>query len=224
MTSPISDFSVLLPFILNFVAADMKTSYVPHLDGIRAIALLGVLAFHFKVQGFSGGFLGVDCFLVLSGYLMTRNLTTAIASDSLFIKSFYITRFWRLFPSSLTTILCSTILAGIMFSPSDTLRVAHSAIPALLCVSNFYFYFTVGYFDTSNALKPLLHMWSLSLEEQFYLIWPAILPFLRTFVARDQWVEIAFIFFLLGIASVSFGSLSRKDQFFSCCQPVFIFL
>mmetsp|Transcript_2552 Transcript_2552/g.7626 ORF Transcript_2552/g.7626 Transcript_2552/m.7626 type:complete len:663 (-) Transcript_2552:143-2131(-) len=119
--------------------------YISHLDGLRALALTGVLAFHFNVSGFGGGFAGVDSFLVLSGFLMTRN------------------------------ILFTLLGAYVLYSPELAVEVARSARAALGIHSNVYFLQHSGYFDVESSAQPLLHSWSLSLEEQFYLVWPMLL-------------------------------------------------
>lgn len=140
------------------------TGYLPHLDGLRAFALLGVLGFHFEVPYFSGGYVGVDCFLVLSGYLMTRNIISKVQGGIFNMREFYIRRFWRLYPSALVTIFVTTIVASQIFPPALSQRVAQSALSSKFLVSNLYFYSQQNYFDVASRIKPLLHMWSLSLE------------------------------------------------------------
>lgn len=144
--------------------------YICHLDGLRTLALVGVLGFHFKIPGLQGGFLGVDCFLVLSGYLMTRIVSSRIASGKFKLGEFYVSRFWRLFPSVIITAASCVALAFLIFRPIPALDVCKSALAATGSVSNLYFYSVSGYFDTSANIKPLLHTWSLSMEEQFYLV------------------------------------------------------
>lgn len=149
--------------------------YIQHLDGIRAVALAGVLAFHFEVAHFTGGYVGVDVFLVLSGYLMTRNIFLRIQEDSFNLAAFYISRFWRLYPSSLVTILSTLMFAYLIFPPDLALRTAESGGAAMSALSNIYFFSQANYFDVGSRQKPLLHTWSLSLEEQYYAILPAIM-------------------------------------------------
>lgn len=154
---------------------DCALGYITHLDGIRAVALVGVLAFHFEVAHFTGGYIGVDVFLVLSGYLMTRNLFLRIQEDCFNLRTFYVSRFWRLYPSSLVTILCTLVAAYFIFPPDLALRTAESGGAAMSAVSNIYFYSQDSYFDVGSIQKPLLHTWSLSLEEQYYAILPAVM-------------------------------------------------
>jgi len=151
-----------------------RPHYLPHLDGIRAVALVGVLLFHFKVHPFSGGFAGVDVFLSLSGFLITRNILSAIKNKTFSLYSFYKRRFFRLYPASVAAISC-TLLAAYLIFPSDlAYQVCVSSLASLGFSANTAFHARTGYFDSSTELKPLLHMWSLSLEEQYYLIWPVL--------------------------------------------------
>lgn len=150
-------------------------SYLPHIDGIRAIAVLSVLFFHVDINLFSGGYVGVDIFFVISGCLITTHLVSAIAADNFTFKNFYNRRARRLLPALLTTIAL-TFISGIIIFPAPNLeRLANSSIFSLFSVSNIFFWSESGYFDADASLKPLLHIWSLSVEEQFYLVWPAFL-------------------------------------------------
>lgn len=160
------------------VAVVTSRDYFEHVDGLRAVALLGVLFFHFGVDGFEGGFLGVDCFLVISGFLMTWNITRDIGNGSFKLSTFYVKRFWRLYPSFLVTTLSALIGAYLFFSSSLAVLVAQSALASMGFMSNVYFLSQADYFDVNSQVKPLLHMWSLSLEEQYYMFWPVLLKFL----------------------------------------------
>lgn len=162
-------------------------SYLYHLDGLRAIALLGVLAFHFRVRLCMGGYIGVDVFFVLSGFLMSRNISSAIAQRRFKLGIFYFSRLMRLFPAALCTILFSLLGTYLVFNPQASLKVCESAAAAFLASSNLYFFSTSGYWDTDSDLKPLLHTWSLSLEEQFYFIWPSLLLLLANPIRGRRW-------------------------------------
>ena len=158
------------------ITQPLKThSYLPHLDGLRAVALTGVLLFHFQPDFCQSGFLGVDIFLVLSGFLITRNIVYALSQGTFTFRNFYVSRFWRLYPSSLLT-SSFTLLAAFLVFPADlAVETARSAISSMFLSSNFFFWSKTDYFDSAASVKPLLHTWSLSLEEQFYLFWPLIL-------------------------------------------------
>lgn len=173
--------------LLQRTTQNMIASYIPHLDGIRALALLGVLLFHFDVGPFTGGYTGVDIFLTLSGFLITRNIGLSLHSKTGFsLRTFYIRRFFRLYPASLACTFVAAFLSFAMFPPELTLPTLRSALASLASVSNVYFYLTTGYFDLDARQKPLLHHWSLSLEEQFYLIWPPLLLLVSRYTARHH--------------------------------------
>lgn len=189
-----------------------KCDYIPHLDGLRAFALLGVLGFHFNVVFMRGGFLGVDCFLVLSGYLISRNIFRAMECGTFELMQFYKTRFWRLYPASLVTTLASLALSSLILPPNLARETCLSALASSLSVSNFFFLTRTGYFDSSSSLKPLLHTWSLSLEEQFYFVWPTVLLLVNRFGKQRNKLLIlsCIVCILLSVACI--GTYSKKDQ------------
>jgi peptidoglycan/LPS O-acetylase OafA/YrhL len=154
-------------------------TYRPHLDGIRAIAVIAVVLFHAGVPGFSGGFVGVDVFFVISGYLITGLLLKEFEdTGDISIRRFVERRIRRLGPA-LFVVLLATIIAGMaLLSPigGEQQGLAKSAMAAVLLVANHYFQLHSGsYFDPPPYSMPLLHTWSLSVEEQFYLVWPWLL-------------------------------------------------
>lgn len=149
-------------------------SHIAHLNGLRALAFVGVVLFHFK-HGCQGGFLGVDVFFVLSGYLMTRSIASQLASNTFSYPQFLSRRFWRLYPALLCTMVLSLALTYGFFSSEHAVQVARSSLASLVGVSNLLFLREDGYFGTSSTFKPLLHTWSLSVEWQFYLIWPILM-------------------------------------------------
>ncbi|WP_415892829.1 acyltransferase family protein [Neptuniibacter sp. PT8_73] len=150
-------------------------SYVKEIDGLRAIAVISVILFHFKFQFFQGGFVGVDIFFVISGYLITKNILLNLEKGTFDLRNFFYRRVRRLLPAAFFTIVITVLVSCLLFTPDDLLRAAKSSIFALFSLSNFFFWSESGYFDVSSDLKPLLHFWSLSVEEQFYFIWPFIL-------------------------------------------------
>ena len=153
-------------------AAGPGDAYRPEVDGLRAVAVLAVLFFHAGVPGFRGGFVGVDVFFVISGYLITRLILGELEADRFRFSRFYGRRARRLFPAMFVT-LGATFVAGLfILSPSHLEEASLSLVHALFSLSNVLFWSLSGYFDTASAAKPLLHTWSLAVEEQFYLLWP----------------------------------------------------
>jgi len=146
------------------------TPYRPDIDGLRAVAVLAVVAYHAWPRALGGGFVGVDVFFVISGFLITRIL---LAPDFSF-ASFYARRVRRIFPA-LLIVLAATAAIGAAFLPPDNLRnlLVHT-IGGGLFVANIVSYHDVGYFNGVAELKPLVHLWSLGVEEQFYLLWPVL--------------------------------------------------
>mmetsp|Transcript_11431 Transcript_11431/g.24647 ORF Transcript_11431/g.24647 Transcript_11431/m.24647 type:complete len:839 (-) Transcript_11431:113-2629(-) len=165
---------------------DASHQYIGHLDGLRAIALVGVLLYHFELLGHTGGFAGVDVFLVISGFLMTRNIASKINAGSFTLPAFYQTRFWRLYPSSLFTVFASLFLSRLILPDKLAAEAAKSGLASMFLSSNILFSREVGgYFDSGAVAKPLLHTWSLSLEEQFYFFWPLLLVSLGASLRRN---------------------------------------
>ena len=142
------------------------------MDGLRAIAVLAVLFFHAGIPGFRGGFVGVDIFFVISGYLITRLILTELEGDRFRFGRFYGRRVRRLFPALFVTLGWTFVASLFILSPTHLEELSLSLVHALLSLSNVLFWSLSGYFDTTAEMKPLLHTWSLGVEEQFYLFWP----------------------------------------------------
>jgi peptidoglycan/LPS O-acetylase OafA/YrhL len=153
----------------------MRLGHRPEIDGLRAVAVGGVLLCHFRSPWFPGGYAGVDVFFVISGFLITNQVIRDLETSSFSFKTFYIRRSRRIFPALLGTLAGSLILGVLLFSPERLRDLGASAAAAALSVSNILFWSQQGYFDVSANLKPLLHTWSLGVEEQFYLLWPLLL-------------------------------------------------
>jgi peptidoglycan/LPS O-acetylase OafA/YrhL len=153
--------------------------YVPALDGIRAVAIIGVLVFHAMPAALQGGFTGVDVFFVLSGYLISSVILHDIAGGNFSMREFYFRRVQRLLPNAVLTVLFTVALSSIALLPSQAVKVAKHGLWTIFNVSNVYIWRSVGgYWGDSAASVPLLHTWSLAVEEQFYLLFPALLLFL----------------------------------------------
>ncbi|MGR0482836.1 MAG: acyltransferase family protein [Candidatus Electronema sp. V4] len=153
----------------------LQRQYRADIDGLRAAAVLAVLLYHFDFKAFSGGFTGVDIFFVISGFLITQNIMADLSGGTFSFARFYARRVKRLFPALYATLLLSLLASHLLFTPEHHLQFGKSLLASLLSVSNILFWKEAGYFDTAADFKPLLHTWSLAVEEQFYFIWPAML-------------------------------------------------
>jgi peptidoglycan/LPS O-acetylase OafA/YrhL len=160
---------------------------IAHIDGLRAIAVLSVVAFHAGVPGVPGGFVGVDVFFVISGYLIINHIVQELAAGKFSFAKFYARRTLRLFPPLFVMIAVATLAAAvILVAPTEWEWFGLSAATSALFVSNFFFLSKQGYFDIDAYEKPLLHVWSLSVEEQFYFVVPLLLVGLFVFAARRR--------------------------------------
>ena len=149
----------------------------PDIEGLRAVAVIGVVAYHFGVPGIPGGFVGVDIFFVISGYLITRLLIEELEeSGKINLLRFYGRRARRLLPALLLMMVATLVAIPFILAPSQQLRYAATAAATSLYASNVLFLRdAMDYFAPQNASNPFLHTWSLAVEEQFYLIWPALM-------------------------------------------------
>lgn len=149
--------------------------YRKDIDGLRAIAVLAVILFHGKFAGFDGGYIGVDIFFAISGFLITSIIYPQILNSTFSMSEFYKRRARRLLPASLLMVVIITLCFSTIY-PSDLYeKVANSAVASVFFFANIFFWQSSGYFSPSLELQPLLHMWSLSLEEQFYFVFPIFL-------------------------------------------------
>jgi peptidoglycan/LPS O-acetylase OafA/YrhL len=180
-----------------------KHNYRSDIDGLRGLAVLSVILFHYKVFGITGGFIGVDIFFVISGFLITSNILTDIENNTWSYANFYTRRMLRLFPALFVTLTASFIIAVIALPPHDLTWFASTLIHSAVSTSNFLYWFELRYFGPAAERTPLLHTWSLSVEEQFYLIWPALM--LIFFNKRYNLTHYWFIGFLLCVSIISIG-------------------
>lgn len=148
--------------------------YRPDIDGLRALAVLPIVIFHLGVKKLSGGFIGVDIFFVISGYLIGGALLRQVFERRYSLADFYARRFRRIVPALAVMLAATTLVMGVVALPVPMVDYAKSLVAAMLSVSNVFFWQSAGYFDAAAESKPLLHTWSLGVEEQFYLLFPLI--------------------------------------------------
>jgi peptidoglycan/LPS O-acetylase OafA/YrhL len=147
--------------------------YRPDIDGLRAISVLAVMLYHAEFQVFSGGFIGVDVFFVISGYLITQMVLGDFEKGSFSLSHFYERRVRRILPALLVMLAATVPLAYVFLSADPLADYSAALLGATWFSSNFVFWSEAGYFDRASEFKPLLHTWSLGVEEQFYLFFPA---------------------------------------------------
>lgn len=147
-------------------------NYRKEIDGLRAVAVVPVMLFHAGLQQFSGGFVGVDVFFVVSGYLITSIILSELTTNSFSLRNFYERRARRILPALFFVMLVCIPFAWLLLLPDDMKDFSQSLVAVSLFVSNHLFLSESGYFDTAAELKPLLHTWSLAVEEQYYVIFP----------------------------------------------------
>ncbi|MFK5893273.1 MAG: acyltransferase family protein [Pseudomonadota bacterium] len=154
--------------------------YRADIDGLRAVAVLAVILYHIDKTLIPGGFVGVDIFFVISGYLISLHIFKDLNKKSFSLVEFYRRRIKRIVPAMLVVIAITLILTQLIFRPEDAEKVAESSLWSLLSLANVYFwlYQDTSYFAAASSELPLLHLWSLGVEEQFYLFWPLILMLL----------------------------------------------
>jgi peptidoglycan/LPS O-acetylase OafA/YrhL len=179
-------------------------NYRSEIDGLRAIAVLSVIFFHADLAWFSGGFVGVDIFFVISGFLISSLIMNDLRLKHFEIKSFYLRRVRRLGPS-LFVVLSSTLIAGfLLFDSGRFFELGKGLLSSVLFGSNWLFTLQANYFDAQSELNPLLHTWSLGIEEQFYLIWPLALITLYK-LSRCNLKSVSGILIVLAVLSFSFN-------------------
>lgn len=152
-----------------------SSEYRPDIDGLRALAVLLVLSVHAFPNLLQNGYIGVDIFFVISGFLITKILLTQMTNEKFSLIDFYIRRANRIFPCLILVLIASMILGWLILFASELKSLGYSIVAGAGFVANINYYIEGGYWDVSSKLKPLLHLWSLGVEEQFYILWPTLL-------------------------------------------------
>ncbi len=153
----------------------MHPKYRPDIDGLRAIAVFAVIGFHAFPQKVAGGFVGVDVFFVISGFLISTIIFSDLERETFSIAEFYNRRIRRIFPALILVMAASLAFGWFVLVPDEYLHLGKHLISSALFIQNFILWKESGYFDTGAQEKPLLHLWSLAIEEQFYIFWPLLL-------------------------------------------------
>lgn len=174
------------------IPVNHSSKYRADIDGLRAIAVLLVLVFHFRlVPGGDVGFIGVDIFFVISGYLITGILFNDLEQGRFTFSEFYVRRIRRLAPAFFVTLILTVGLGAWILFPADFRELSKQVLSAQFYVSNFYYWKNVSYFGLSAQAAPLLHTWSLAVEEQFYLLYPVLVFVLHRFYRKYFWWALA---------------------------------
>lgn len=182
--------------------------YRPEIDGLRALAVIAVILFHAGFQLFSGGFVGVDIFFVISGYLITAIILTELEAGQFSIANFYERRARRILPALLLVMATCLPFAWLWLMPSDAKEFSKSVMAVLVFASNIFFWRQSDYFNQATELKPLLHTWSLGIEEQFYVLFPIFLM-LAWRLGRKKVVLVLAIVALVSLALAEYA-VNRK--------------
>lgn len=200
---------------------DSPKVLVPEIQGLRAIAVMLVVIFHLSPKLLTGGYIGVDIFFVISGYLITGII--ARENNSFNFKNFYVKRFWRLFPALVTVIFITQIVAMLVFSPALLERMGYESIAAMVSVANLFYWQEQGYFNSESIVKPFLHYWSLSVEEQFYLFWPVIIVMMAGLSVSKKLLGLMLIATLGFLGALVYRSVDNSAVFFLTPFRIFEF-
>ncbi|WP_161597767.1 acyltransferase family protein [Fluviispira multicolorata] len=192
--------------------------YRSDIDGLRAVAVILVVVFHASPMWCKGGFIGVDIFFVISGYLISSIILNDLKHNKFSFSGFYERRIKRIFPALILVVSLTVFLGWILLVQEDFMRLAKHVVGSSLFLSNFLLLKESGYFDDLAYSKPLLHLWSLAVEEQFYLFWPILLSIFYKF--RNRIISFIFITFILSFSLNIFTSIFFP--FFAFYSPLTI--
>lgn len=171
----------------------------PEIDGLRALAVVSVLVYHLNHGWLPGGYLGVDVFFVISGFLITAIMMKSCDAGDFSFRAFYLRRARRILPAVLTVTALSLVAGYLLLFPDELRAAVRACKKALLCCSNYHFAKGDGYFDPSSEANPFLHTWSLGVEEQFYFVFPLLI------VTAHRWrllkARYIGVFVALGVAA-----------------------
>lgn len=199
-----------LEFIKNRSAHN--GNYRSDIDSLRAIAVISVVGYHLFPSIFPYGFVGVDIFFVISGFLISRNIISGLENDSFCRNVFYMNRIIRIFPSLIVVLLFCIITSYIFLFPHELQKFSIEKIFAIIFLTNIYEIFIANYFSTEVLKKPLVHLWSLGVEFQFYFIWPYFIKFI---FHKRNFLTIFFLVFLISFfLNISLNEISSVLDFY----------
>jgi peptidoglycan/LPS O-acetylase OafA/YrhL len=208
------------PAVTPSEVSSPSVAFRTDVEGLRALAVLPILIFHLNPDWMPGGFEGVDMFFVISGFLISSQILKRSPKQFGFV-AFYVRRIRRLFPALIITVVASVIVGWRVLTPEDYSALARSALASMTGVANLYFFWTVDYFNASALLHPLLHIWSLGVEEQFYLVWPAFLIASRC--CRPRVLRVAVVAALVASLGASVFYAARAPYLAFYMMPLRIF-
>lgn len=195
-------------------------NYHPHIDALRAFAVFAVIIFHVNHSYLEGGFVGVDIFFVISGYLITAQILKAVKEGRFSFQDFYSRRIKRILPAALSVIFFTVLVAQFLYLPNDAADVASSAIWSSLSLPNVYFwkFDDTSYFASSSYTVPLLHYWSLGVEEQFYFVWPLVIVLLYNRLSAPAFIVLLALTILVS-AGIAEWLIESHHSFFYYMLP-----
>jgi peptidoglycan/LPS O-acetylase OafA/YrhL len=197
--------------------SEQTSGYFPFIDGLRAIAVLGVVCFHFNLGRLTGGYAGVDVFFVLSGYLITNLIDVRLRRQAFSFAHFYERRARRILPALFVTCALSSVAALLLLVPHDLREFAKSLKATAFFFSNVVFAQSTGYFAEPLSSRPLLHTWSLAVEEQFYLVFPPLLYAMHWLTGRNRlrlWMAMSVLFTVSVYLSVLLVKTDAESAFY----------
>jgi len=195
-------------------ASAAHSGYRSDIDGLRAVAVTSVVVFHAFPGWLSGGFVGVDIFFAISGYLISRHIIESLGAQRFSLIDFYTRRIKRIYPALIIVLIASLATGLVLMASGELTRLAADALASVLFMANIHFYLTADYFSQGASASPLLHLWSLGVEEQYYIVWPLALFVLWKYASRRVAVALIVLAMLLSFSSSVFLSASHATAAF----------
>jgi peptidoglycan/LPS O-acetylase OafA/YrhL len=184
---------------MHMGSPNCSANYRPDIDGLRAVAVMAVVVYHAWPKWLAGGFVGVDIFFVISGFLISSIILHQLREQTFSIADFYARRVRRIFPALVLVMTCTIVFGWYVLLPDEFVQLGKHTLAGAGFTSNFVLWSESGYFDSPGNTKPLLHLWSLGIEEQFYIVWPLILAASAQFRAR--FILMSSVIFLISMGA-----------------------